>query len=35
MWARRKRRADNVLFDLPFKAYMFRPGFIQPMHGVT
>jgi len=34
MWARVKGRAENALLRMPFKAaYMFRPGFIQPMHG--
>lgn len=35
MWARVKGRTENALLRLPFKAaYMFRPGIIQPMHGV-
>jgi hypothetical protein len=35
MWARVKGRTENALLRLPFKAaYMFRPGLIQPMHGV-
>jgi uncharacterized protein YbjT (DUF2867 family) len=35
MWARVKGRTENALLRLPFKAaYMFRPGVIQPMHGV-
>ena len=35
MWARVKGRAENALSRLPFKAaYMFRPGVIQPMHGI-
>jgi hypothetical protein len=35
MWARVKGAAENALLKLPFKAaYMFRPGIIQPMHGV-
>jgi uncharacterized protein YbjT (DUF2867 family) len=35
MWARVKGRAENALMQMPFKAaYMFRPGFIQPMHGI-
>jgi uncharacterized protein YbjT (DUF2867 family) len=35
MWARLKGRTENALFKLPFKAaYMFRPGFIQPLHGI-
>jgi uncharacterized protein YbjT (DUF2867 family) len=36
MWARVKGRTENALLRLPFKgAYMFRPGIIIPMHGVT
>lgn len=36
MWARVKGRTEDALLRLPFKAaYMFRPAFIQPMHGVT
>ncbi|MDB5707701.1 MAG: hypothetical protein JWN66_4817 [Sphingomonas bacterium] len=36
MWARVKGRTENALFALPFKAaYMFRPGFIQPLHGIV
>jgi uncharacterized protein YbjT (DUF2867 family) len=35
MWARVKGRTENALLALPFKAaYMFRPGFIQPLHGI-
>jgi len=35
MWARVKGRTENALVRLPFKAaYMFRPGFIQPLHGI-
>ena len=35
MWARVKGEIENVLLRLPFKAaYMFRPGFIQPQHGI-
>jgi uncharacterized protein YbjT (DUF2867 family) len=35
MWARVKGRTENALLGLPFRAaYMFRPGIIQPMHGV-
>lgn len=33
MWARVKGRTENALLRLPFAAYMFRPGMIQPMHG--
>lgn len=34
MWARVKGKTENALFRLPLKAYMFRPGIIQPMHGI-
>jgi uncharacterized protein YbjT (DUF2867 family) len=34
MWARVKGRTENALLALPFQAYMFRPGYIQPLHGV-
>jgi len=35
MWARVKGRTENALLRMPFKAaYMFRPGVVQPMHGV-
>ncbi len=35
MWMRVKGETENALLRLPFKAaYMFRPGFIQPLHGV-
>lgn len=35
MWARVKGKTENALLRLPFKAsYMFRPGFIQPRHGI-
>lgn len=35
MWARVKGATENALLALPFKAaYMFRPGFIQPLHGI-
>jgi len=34
-WARVKGRTENALLALPFKAaYMFRPGFIQPLDGI-
>lgn len=34
MWARVKGATENALLGLGFKAaYMFRPGYIQPMHG--
>ncbi len=35
MWARVKGETENALLNLPFKAaYMFRPGFIRPLHGI-
>jgi len=35
MWARVKGKTENAPLRLPFKAaYMFRPGAIQPLHGV-
>jgi uncharacterized protein YbjT (DUF2867 family) len=34
MWARVKGQTENALLALPFVAYMFRPGFIQPLHGI-
>jgi putative NADH-flavin reductase len=35
MWARVKGRTENDLMKLPFKnAYMFRPGYIQPIKGL-
>jgi uncharacterized protein YbjT (DUF2867 family) len=35
MWARVKGRTENDLLRLPFKAvYLFRPGIIQPLHGI-
>jgi uncharacterized protein YbjT (DUF2867 family) len=33
-WARVKGKTENALFKLPFKAYMFRPGYIQPLDGI-
>jgi uncharacterized protein YbjT (DUF2867 family) len=36
MWARVKGATENALLQLPFKAaYMFRPGAIVPLHGIT
>ncbi len=35
MWARVKGTTENALAALPLRAVMFRPGFIQPMDGVT
>lgn len=35
MWARVKGKTENKLLKMPFKnAYMFRPGYVQPMKGV-
>jgi len=35
MWARVKGETENAILALPFKAaYMFRPGYIQPLKGV-
>jgi uncharacterized protein YbjT (DUF2867 family) len=35
MWARIKGRTENALLKMPFRsAYMFRPGYIQPMRGI-
>jgi uncharacterized protein YbjT (DUF2867 family) len=35
MWARVKGRTENALLALPSGgAYMFRPGIIQPLHGI-
>ena len=34
-WARTKGKTENALLRLPFKAaYMFRPGYIQPLKGI-
>ena len=36
MWARVKGQTENAVLELPFKAaYVFRPAFIQPLHGIT
>ena len=34
MWARVKGRTENALLRLPLKAFMFRPGIIQPLDGI-
>jgi hypothetical protein len=34
MWARVKGQTENALLRLPFKAVMFRPGAIVPLHGI-
>jgi uncharacterized protein YbjT (DUF2867 family) len=34
-WARVKGKTEKALLQVPFKAvYMFRPGYIQPLHGI-
>lgn len=36
MWARVKGRTENAILRLPFKrAYMFRPGYMQPIPGLN
>jgi uncharacterized protein YbjT (DUF2867 family) len=35
MWARVKGATENALLRLPLRAYLFRPGYIQPLHGIT
>lgn len=35
MWARVKGETENALLRLPFRSvHLFRPGFIQPLHGI-
>jgi uncharacterized protein YbjT (DUF2867 family) len=35
MWARVKGATENAILAMPFKAaYVFRPAFIQPRHGI-
>jgi uncharacterized protein YbjT (DUF2867 family) len=35
MWARIKGRTENALLQMGFKAaYLFRPAYIQPLHGI-
>ena len=35
MWSRVKGNAEDALLKMPFKAaYMFRPAFIEPLHGI-
>lgn len=35
MWARVKGATENALMEMPFaQVFCFRPGYIQPMHGV-
>ena len=35
MWARVKGETENALLGLPFRAYLMRPGLIQPRHGIV
>jgi len=36
MWARVKGQTENALLKMPFKGvYVFRPAFIQPLHGIV
>jgi uncharacterized protein YbjT (DUF2867 family) len=35
MWARVKGQTENALLRLPFRAVIFRPGVIIPLHGIT
>jgi len=35
MWARVKGETENELLRLCPRATMFRPGFIEPLHGIT
>lgn len=35
MWSRIKGQAEDAILAMPFKGkFMFRPAFIQPMHGI-
>jgi uncharacterized protein YbjT (DUF2867 family) len=34
MWARIKGKTENAILRLPFQGYAFRPGAIQPLHGI-
>jgi hypothetical protein len=34
MWARVKGRTENAILRLQLKAFMFRPGFIEPLDGI-
>ena len=36
MWARVKGQTENAVLKVPFRrAYVFRPAFVQPLHGIT
>lgn len=34
-WARVKGATENALARLPLRTFAVRPGYIQPMHGIT
>jgi uncharacterized protein YbjT (DUF2867 family) len=34
MWARVKGKTENALLRMPFRAFVFRPGYIQPLDGI-
>ncbi|WP_329051516.1 epimerase [Amycolatopsis sp. NBC_01488] len=34
-WARVKGATENALAKLPLRTFTFRPGYIQPLHGIT
>lgn len=35
MWARVKGATENALLALALRTYLVRPGYIQPLHGIT
>ena len=35
MWARVKGAAENALVELPLRVWSLRPGYVQPLHGIT
>jgi len=36
MWARVKGEAENAILAMPFReVFVFRPGYIQPLHGIV
>ena len=35
MWARVKGATEDAVLAMPFQGYAMRPGFIQPMNGIT
>ena len=34
MWARVKGKTENALLRMPFRAFIFRPGYVQPLDGI-